>query len=113
MEIRENNDTYIIVPLSPVLDAYEASRIFSDLVENESRRVAVDLSCVVDCTIDFIENLKNFSLKKEIGFFNIPSDIFVLFNMMSVDKLSKLFVSESDFMADARRLLNRKFKVLY
>ena len=112
MEIRENNRMCIFAPLSNVLDKYECDRLFGD-IRKESRKVAIDLSYVSDCTIDFIENLKNIASAKTIGIFNIPSDIFVLFNTMNVDKFVELYVSELDFNEQSRKLLNRKFSVIY
>ena len=44
--------------------------------------------------------------------FNIPSDLFVLFNVMNLDKSLELFVSEMDFEENAHQLINRKFKVV-
>ena len=111
MEIRENNKLCIFAPLNNILNKYESEKLFSDIL-NEKREVAIDLSYVSDCTIDFIENLKNIALKKKIGIFNIPSNIFVLFNTMNIDKIVELYVSELDYNENARQLLNRKFTIL-
>jgi hypothetical protein len=111
MEIRSNRYTYIIAPLSEKLDRYEASRIEAE-IKNESREVAIDLNYVKDCSIEFIETLKKLTNTKTIGIFNIPSDIFVLFNIMNVDKLVKLYVSELDFKSSQRQLINRQFKLV-
>lgn len=111
MEIRDNEKVCIFAPLSPKLDRYESSRILNK-VSKESREIALDLRFVQDCTIEFIETVKNIASTKNIGIFNIPSDIFVLFNIMHVDKYAKLFVSEPDFKDDTRQLINRQFTLL-
>jgi hypothetical protein len=111
MEIRDNEKYCIFTPLSSVLNKYESLRLLSE-IEKENRCIAIDLAYVGDCTIDFIEALKKISEKKEIGVFNISSDIFVLLNTMSVDKKVKLFVNEIDFFKNTRRLLNRKFALI-
>ena len=111
MEIRDNNSVYILAPLSPVLDKNEAKRVFFNL-EQETRRIALDLSYVVDCTADFFEALNEFSKKKEVSLFNITSDIFVLLNSLGLDRCIKLFVSELDFEENSREIVNRRFSLV-
>lgn len=111
MEIRENEKLCIFAPLSDILNKNEADRLFNE-IEKDSRKVAIDLSYVNECTIDFIEKLKKISEIKKIGIFNIPSNIFVLFNTMNIDKIAELYVSELDFIEEARQLLNRKFSLI-
>ena len=110
MEIRENKNVCIIAPLCSKLDNYKLERIFNK-INIETRRVAIDLQYVQDCSIDLIESLCNLTSKK-LGIFNIPSNIFVLFNIMSVDKKVNLYVSENDFEENKRQLINRNFEVL-
>ena len=78
----------------------------------ESRSVALDLNYVEECSIDFINTIKEICSEKSIGIFNIPSDIFTLFNVMQIDKCASLFVSEIDFKADKRQLINRQFTLV-
>ncbi len=111
MEIRDNENICILAPMSSKLDRSQCLRL-SERVLNDNRKIAIDLKFVQDCTIDFIETLKNISSIKKIGIFNIPSDIFVLFNVMGIDKNLKLFVCEPDFEEDSRQLINRQFSVL-
>lgn len=111
MEIRENEKICIFAPLSAQINAYESSRLLRNL-ETESRNIAIDLQYTQDCTIDFINTIKEVSKDKKIGIFNIPSDIFTLFNVMGIDKISNLFVSELDFVENQRQLINRKFSVI-
>ena len=111
MEIRDNTTSCIFAPLSPKLTARESQRLFKE-IENEKRAVGIDLKYVYDCTIEFITELKRVGVLKNIGIFNVPSDIFALFNIMGMDKAVKLYVSESDFQEDSRQLLNRKFSVI-
>ena len=111
MEIRDTEKVCIFAPLSPKLDRYESSRILSK-ISKENREIALDLRFVQDCTIEFIESLKEMAKIKNIGVFNIPSDIFVLFNVMQIDKSVRLFVSEPDFEDNARQLINRQFTVV-
>lgn len=110
MEIRDNDKICIIAPICAKLDKYKTQRIIKR-VKNEARQVAIDLSYVQDCSIDFIEGLKTLAEKK-LGIFNIPSDIFVLFNIMNLDKTAKLYVSELDFEEDSRQLINRNFSII-
>lgn len=111
MEIRDNNKFCIFAPLSSRIDEYEASRLLKN-IKKESRLVAIDLQYVHDCTIDFINTIKQISKEKQIGIFNIPSDIFTLFNVMEIDKISNLFVTELDFIENQRQLINRKFLIV-
>lgn len=111
MEIRDNEKVCIFAPLSPKLDKYESSRILNK-ISKERREIALDLRFVQDCTIDFIEALKEIASSKKIGIFNIPSDIFVLFNIMQIDKTVKLFVCEPDFEENSRQLINRQFSLV-
>ena len=110
MEIRENDKIYIIAPLSAKIDRRKAERLIKE-IDQESRLVALDLSNVEECSIDFIEAIKSL-VNKNLSIFNIQSDIFVLFNFMNVDKMAKLFVSENDFLQDTRQLINRSFKLV-
>lgn len=111
MEIRENENVCIITPLSEKLDKRESQRLINE-VNNENKRISLDLSLVHDCTVDFIEALRNLSKDKDIGIFNISSDIFALFNYMNMDKYVKLFVCETDFEENSRQLVNRRFSIL-
>ena len=110
MEIRDNKDFCIITPLCNILEGKRIAKIF-DRIKTETRRVAIDLNHVQNCSIEFIEALNSVQTKK-IGIFNIPSDIFVLFNIMNIDKNLNLFVSELDFEENSRKLINRRFTVL-
>ncbi len=110
MEIRENDKICIIAPICSKLDKRKTKRVL-ETITRESRIVGLDLSNIQDCTIDFIEEVKKIT-NKNLGIFNIPSDIFVLFNIMNLDKNIQLFVSESDFEENSRRLINRKFAVV-
>lgn len=111
MEIRENKSIFIIAPLSKNLTQRNSKRIF-DKASKESRQIAIDLNYVSNCSIEFIEDLKKFASQKTLGIFNIPSDLFVLFNIMELDKSAKLFVSELDFEENSRQLINRKFAIV-
>ena len=111
MEIRENDYTCIIAPLSSKLASRETQRIFKEF-NNDKRRIALDLSFVTECSYDFVEKLKEFSKDRVVSIFNIPSDLFVLFNIMQIDKSAKLYVSELDFLSASRQIINRKFSVV-
>lgn len=110
MEIRENDKVCIIAPICSKLEKRKALKIV-EKIKQESRQVAIDLAYVQDCTIDFIESLKTLA-DNSIGIFNISAEIFVLFNMMNLDKSVKLFVSQMDFEEDSRQLINRNFKII-
>lgn len=111
MEIRDNEKLCIIAPLCEKIDEYEGSRIIKQIL-SDNRSVALDLNYVHDCTIDFIDKLKKVCLEKKIGIFNIPSDLFALFNLMNIDKIAKLFVSQIDFEENSRQIINRHFKIV-
>lgn len=111
MEIRENDRMCIFAPLSQKLNSYECSRLFKNIMK-DSREVAIDLNYVEECSIDFINTIKEICATKKIGIFNIPSDIFMIFNVMQIDKCASLFVSEIDFKSDKRQLINRQFTIV-
>ena len=111
MEIRDNENFCIFAPLGGKLDKRESLRLLSE-ISHETRQVGIDLKYVYDCTIDFIEALRESAKLKQIAIFNIPSDIFVLFNIMKLDKAVNLYVSESDFENHSRRLINRHFELV-
>lgn len=108
MKVRYNKNSRIIEPLCESLDRRNCEYLFKVLSE-EAGSVGLDLSCVQDCSADFCETLIEFSKKREIGIFNITSDVFALFNIMNIDKSVNLFVNEIDFEENTRRLINRKF----
>jgi hypothetical protein len=110
MEIRYDDKTCIIAPICARLDEYKIKRLIKT-INSESRQVGLDLKNLSECSIEFIESLKNL-VHKDLGIFNIPSDIFVLFNIMNLDKSTKLYVSELDFQENARQLINRKFSII-
>ena len=110
MEIRENDKLCIIAPIQDELSDYKVKKIV-DRINKETRKVSIDLSNVQSCSNCFIESLAKLQ-NKNLSIFNINSDIFVLFNIMNIDKTIKLFVSELDFEEDTRRLINRKFSIV-
>ena len=111
MEIRDNEKFCIFAPLTPIMDKRESERLNKEIL-NEVRTVGIDLKYVSDCTVDFIETLKNLSKIKPLGIFNIPSDIFAVFNFMGIDKNLSVYVSEQDFESGNRAIINRKFTVI-
>lgn len=111
MEIRENEKVCIFAPLSGKLDRDETARLVREIMV-EPRQIGIDLKYVYDCTIDFIEGLKQSAKVKKLAIFNIPSDIFVIFNVMKLDRVIDLYVSESDFEYQARRLVSRSFSLV-
>ena len=111
MEIRENDRFCIYAPLNNHLGSYETTRLFKE-ISKDKRNVAIDLQYVENCSIDFIESIKNIAKSKKIGIFNISSDIFTILNIMNIDKICQLFVSELDFTENKRQLINRKLSVV-
>ena len=83
MEIRENNNICIFAPLCSKINSFESSRLLKNIM-NENRSIAIDLEYVEECSIEFINTIKEICNTKRIGFFNIPSDIFTLFNVMQI-----------------------------
>ena len=109
MEIIENEDFCIITPLTYKLDARETTKILAEINTHPNKKIGLDLSMVIDCTNDFINQLNNI---RNLSVFNIPSNIFVLFCIMQFDKSLNLFASKIDFIEDKRRILNRKFTLI-
>jgi len=109
MEINVKDNCYIITPLSPKLTDWETGRLREELANKTMQKTALDMSFVQDCTIDFIDEIKQ---HKGISLFNIHSDIFAILVSMNLDKTLKLFVSEMDFLNDKHQLLNRKFSLV-
>ena len=103
------DNCFIITPLSPKLAVREVQRIEEELNNIGEQKIAFNLACVNDCTIEFIERIKNY---KNISLFNIHSDIFAILTSMNLDKSIKLFVSEMDFLNDKHQLINRKFSLI-
>ena len=109
MEIKTSDKYCILTPMSPTLDGYESLRLFDEISEHQNLNVGLDLSYVQECTIDFLEMLRNI---KTVSLFNVPADVFALLNFMHMDKCVNLFVSELDFKANRRRILNRRFSIV-
>ena len=109
MEIVTQDKLCILKPLSPILDERKTGRLFEEADSHSNYNIGIDLSFVKECTIDFMLNLDKHT---NISIFNIPTDIFTLFNIMNVDKKINLYVNETDFKDNKRRLLNRKFFVV-
>lgn len=109
MEINETEKYCIITPLCPKLDSRQAGRISSEIKSRLLSRIGLDLSFVKDCTIEFIENIKNI---KNLSLFNIPSDIFAILTCMNLDSQMELYASETDFVEERRKILNRRFHVI-
>ena len=109
MEIKSNEKYSIITPLSPKLNEREGLRIKAEALIEKTPKIALDMTYVKDCTIEFIKQLLTI---KNICLFNLNSDIFALFFSMNLDKSVKLYVSEIDFIEEKHQLINRKFSVL-
>jgi anti-anti-sigma regulatory factor len=92
------------------LSDYKVKKII-DRINRETRKVSIDLSNIQSCSSFFIESLAKLQ-NKDLSMFNINSHIFVLFNIMNIDKTIKLFVSELDFEENTRQLINRKFSIV-
>jgi len=109
MEIHLKDNCRIITPLSPKLTDRETERLSEELINCYEDRTALDMSYVQDCTIDFIDEIRQ---HKGISLFNINSDIFAILTSMNLDKTLNLFVSEMDFLNDKHRLINRQFSIV-
>lgn len=109
MIITTSDNFCIITPITNSINDRETLRIKEEIKENEGYNIALDLSNVDDCSIDFIELIKS---SNNISMFNICSDIFAIFNIMGIDRLANLFVSEFDFKTNKHRLLQRNFKII-
>ena len=109
MEIIETEKYCIITPLSPKLDFRQTNRIKDEICSHHASQVCFDLSLVKDCTIDFIEYIKNLG---NICLFNIPAEIFAIINCMNIDKQFDLYASREDFFEQKHQIINRKFTVV-
>lgn len=108
MEIRASQKYCIITPLSSHLDIRETNRLMSAVNEYSGLKIGINMNYVEDCTIDFIEQAGMLN----VGFFNVQSDMFSLMILMDVDKKTKIYTTEEDFITNNRRLLNRKFSLV-
>ena len=106
MEIKVFDDLCVLTPLSSFLDKREVERLAKEVQVFRDKAIALDLSFVENCTMDFFETVKKI---KNLSVYNISADIFVLFNFMGFDKILNLYVDELDFIESKRRILNRKF----
>lgn len=111
MEIISTDTHCTFTPLSSIIDARVSERIFNKII-NETKSISLNLSFVQDCSIEFIESLREYSSKKNLKIFNINSDVFAIFNFMEIDKHAELYVSEIDCDQNTRRLINRNFSVI-
>ena len=109
MEILFFDRNCIIKPFSPILNKREIERIKKELYQHSNYTIALDLSYVKDCTIDFINAILNIA---EINLYNVPSEILALLTMMGVDKKVNIFNSQLDFKERKRRLINRQLKIV-
>ena len=111
MEIKHTENACIFTPLTPKLDSYSTERLFSEI--NSTRKIsAIDLTFVQECTIDFLSTLVEYAKIEKLSIFNIPAEIFVLFNVMNIDKSVHLYVNKEDFEQNSRQLVNRKLAVV-
>ncbi len=108
MEIKTSQKFCIITPLTPKMDSRETTRLIEEIHNFSDKIIGLDLSFVEDCTIEFIEAMKN----TKAGIFNINSDVFSIFNFMNIDKFINLFNTEEDFKLGKHKLLNRKFRIV-
>ena len=111
MEIIQKQNVSIITPFSPRLDKRRTESLMNKILACNTE-IAINLDYVSDCTIEFIEALKNVAKTKKIGIFNIPSDVFTLFNIMNIDKSIALYTSELDYEENRHQLINRKFNIV-
>lgn len=109
MEIIVSGKDCVITPLSPVLNKRECEKLLETVKEYAFFNIGINMSFVEDCTNDFIEYIAE---KKNISIFNIPSDIFAIFNMMKIDKTINLFTSEIDFKTNKNRLTKPNLKLV-
>ena len=107
IELKENK--CIITPLSPIMNKVETHRLYNTILEYKNYIIAINLDNVIDCTIDFINIIKNHN---NISIYNIQSDIFAIFNKMNIDKFANLYNSEIDFNHNSHKLLNRQFTLI-
>ena len=111
MIIEISDNFCILTPVCADLNITESNKIFK-FIKNENKRVGVDLSNICSFSYFFIENLIKTAKIKSISLFNIPDDLFVLFNTMNTGKTVDLFVNDIDFRENSRKLINRQFSVV-
>ncbi len=109
MEIKSTEKYNIITPLSPKLSERESLRIKKEILSEKKAKIALDMSYVKDCTMDFIKQVLTI---KNVSLFNIHSDIFAMLLSMNLDKSLKLYVSEIDFIEEKHQLINRQFSLI-
>jgi hypothetical protein len=109
MEIIINDTHCIITPLSKKLTRNDVERLKQEIYSIDNKKIGLNLLCVNECTIEFFDLIKNI---KNLGLFNINSDLFAILLSMNFDKVTKLYVCENDFIDEARQLLARKFQIV-
>lgn len=108
MEILTSQKYCILTPLSQTLDGYQVKRLVEEIKNYKNLTVGIDLNFVEDCTIEFLDALKEL----KIACFNIHSDIFSIFNLTNMDKIIPLYTTEEDFRDKKHRLINRNLQLV-
>lgn len=85
-------------------------KILKKLPQNKA--VAFNLKNVEYVCSDFLDFLKEFSQKREVSVFNLQVEISALFYLTKYDKYARIYLDDSDFYEQKRRLLNRNFSVV-
>ena len=108
MEIQTSQKFCIITPLSPTLDARQAERLKQEFLVHSNQKIGMDLSYVQDCTIEFLNLIKEIGA----GIFNMQADIFAMITLMHFDKNINVYMTQDDFLNNKNRILNRKFRIV-
>ena len=75
MEIKTSQKFCIITPLTPKIDSRETIRLIKEIKNFSDKTIGLDLSFVEDCTIEFIEAIKNTKAGIRWKFLRLPNKI--------------------------------------
>ena len=106
MEVLITENKCIITPLSQKIDSIQQNRILDEVKRFTGIEVGLNLKYVSDCAVEFLEKLTQV---EKLSLYNISSDIFTIINLMNMDKIFNIYVSQLDFIESKHRVINRKF----
>lgn len=91
-------------------DLIELKRLFRD--KASKRRIGIDLNRVLNIKHEFLDFLKESSLKKKLSLFNVNNEVYLLLFVSRYDKYVNIYLNEDDFYQDKRCIVYRRLKLL-
>ncbi len=113
MKIRDVDGVCIVDIEKNVVSQSELKKIrqcFKD--KSAQKRIGINLDNVSFLDYDFINFLKEASLKQKISIFNANTDIYLFLFISQADKYANIYLDSADFIADKNLVVYRRFKLL-